>query len=328
MRARERSSETGAALLSVLMIVAVMSVAAVLALDGLSRAIDVSRLSAARGEVHWHARSVRAFSDHLAVGIVQQTDGALTATTPGLGETVEFPVEGGRIRARLEEASNCFNLNALAERGDGGWTVRPERLRDLERLFEAAELSPYLAEGLAASIADWIDSDTLARPGGAEDGFYAALETPHRAAGTLFANTSELRALAPVTPELFAAIAPLVCVRPSSEPSVLNLNTLRPDQAPLVSALYAPALETPTARALISQRPAGGWREIAAFTSLPEITVLPAGETRPEAIALASTHVRVRADISLMEAGTRMTLIYRLDPQDGPGLVAWQMGDG
>src|SRR3546814_7765026 len=53
-----------------------------------------------------------------------------------------------------------------------------------------------------------------------------------------------------VTPSIYATLRPWICALPTSDLSPINVNTLRPDQAPLI-AMLAPeqlSITTPVAR--------------------------------------------------------------------------------
>jgi len=97
---------------------------------------------------------------------------------------------------------------------------------------------------------------------------------PYRPADTLLADPSELRAVAGVTPAIYARLKPWICTLPVTDLSPLNVNTLTPDQAPLVAMLLPGKLDLARARAIIEARPADGWSEIADFWRVPALTAV------------------------------------------------------
>ncbi|MEQ9464494.1 MAG: type II secretion system minor pseudopilin GspK, partial [Haliea sp.] len=105
-------------------------------------------------------------------------------------------------------------------------------IRLLQALPEMA-LDSQTAIAVTQAIGDWLDSDTMTRPYGAEDDFYSGNSPPYRAANRAMASVSELRAVANVTPELYRALAPLVTVWPQV-PAALNIHTAA---LPLLRAL-------------------------------------------------------------------------------------------
>src|SRR3546814_14196015 len=73
------------------------------------------------------------------------------------------------------------------------------------------------------------------------------------------ADISGLRAVAGVTPKIYARLKPWLCVLPVAEPVRLNVNTLAPAQAPLLAMLLPGELGLADARAVLAARPAGGY---------------------------------------------------------------------
>src|SRR3569832_2148479 len=79
------------------------------------------------------------------------------------------------------------------------------------------------------------------------------------AANLKMADVSELRAARGVTPKIYARLKPWICVLPVAEPVKLNVNTLTPEQAPLIAMLMPGELTVADARAALAARPAGGY---------------------------------------------------------------------
>src|SRR3546814_1092053 len=94
-----------------------------------------------------------------------------------------------------------------------------------------------VAQGIAGAAADWIDSDGNEGRQGAEDGVYRAMQASYLPANRMMADISELRAVAGVTPKIYARLKPWLCVLPVAEPVRLNVNTLAPAPAPPLAML-------------------------------------------------------------------------------------------
>jgi general secretion pathway protein K len=113
---------------------------------------------------------------------------------------------------------------------------------------------------IAEAAADWVDSDTVPGPsGGGEDEAYAGAPVPYRTGNTFFADPGELRAVAGMTPDIYRRLRPWLCALPTSDLSPLNINTLLPDQAPLLAMLAPGRLGLEGARRVLAQRPSAGW---------------------------------------------------------------------
>lgn len=257
---RVRRSERGAALLAVLLLVAITGAIAAAALERL-------RLSRAIAENATALDQARAFADgveQLAIltlddRIAESPDKTLDTGWNGAVRRVALP-GGGSAEARVRDGGNCFNLNSVVE-GDPRTALvrRPSGVAQFTGLMLALEVPEGEARRIAEAAADWIDSDTDPGPVAAEDAAYAAGDAPYRTGNTLFADPGELRAVAGVSPALYRRLRPWLCALPTSDLSPINLNTLLPAQAPLVTMLAPGQLSAARARQLLANRPATGW---------------------------------------------------------------------
>lgn len=252
--------ERGAALLSVLLLVAVMAVIAALMLDRLNLA---TRL-AANGQAMTQARLYATSTETLTMARIK----ALVAASPErtvdrsglLGRDFPLTLPRGSVMARVDDAGNCFNLNSLVESdAQGTLHLRLAGLYQMRTLMKGLAIPEAEAAIISDSTADWIDSDSVPAPNGAEDDSYQRRPVPYRTAGRLIGDVSEIRAVRGMTPQYYERLRPWLCALPSAELSPININTLRPEQALLLTMLAPEALPPDRARALLAVRPAPGW---------------------------------------------------------------------
>src|SRR3546814_7515548 len=85
------------------------------------------------------------------------------------------------------------------------------------------------------------------------------MQSAYLPANGKMADVSELRAVRGVTPKIYARLRPWVCALPVTDPVKLNVNTLAPEQAPLVAMLLPGEITIAEARAVLAARPAGGY---------------------------------------------------------------------
>lgn len=272
---RVPESERGGALLTVLLLVAVMSALSVAALEKLRLSTRLAANGAAADQARAFAFGVEAMAlDRIGLLTGRETKG----TTPAEGwngRPFTVPLTGGIATATFRDGGNCFNLNSVVDGLIvGDYAPRELGIRQFVWLMQALGIAPTDARRVAASLVDWIDADSVPNPDGAEDDYYARGATPYRAANTLLGDVTELRAVAGVTPELYARLRPWVCALPTTDLSPVNVNTLALDQAPLIAMLIPGQLDLPRARAILSQRPAGGWTSIADFWDLSTLHAL------------------------------------------------------
>ena len=288
-----RPKERGAALLTVLLLVAVISVLAATALEKLrlSTRLAGNAVAGEQARAYGYAAETLALSrvDDL-LGQAEQAKQGVTLAGGWSGRPFNLPVPGGLATARVRDGGNCFNLNGLVvETGPGVYAAySPARLQ-FSRLMRLVGVPAAVTDGIADATSDWIDSDTAPLQGGGEDGAYTGAATPYRTANTLMADISELRAVTGVTPEIYARLRPWLCALPVAKPSTINVNTILPEQAPLFAMLLPDTLSVEAARQLILKRPPQGFESTTAFWGLPALN----GVTAPQD-AMAQTDITTR----------------------------------
>ena len=260
---RVPASERGAALLSVLLLVAVMATVAATALDRIGVGTHLAANAATVGQ----GRAWLESAELLATTRIQDLLAADEKKTLGTGwagleRRISLP-GGAVIRARIEDGGNCLNLNSLAQTTDDGRLVgRPTAVRQFAALMMMLGIDANAANHIAASASDYIDSDSLPQEFGTEDG--GTNLPPNQ----LMADPSELRAVEGVTDRQYALLSRWICALPSTEPSGINVNTLLPEQAPLVAMLAPGMIDPSRAQAAIAQRPAAGFDDVLALLAI------------------------------------------------------------
>ncbi|ABI76621.1 general secretion pathway protein K [Hyphomonas neptunium ATCC 15444] len=278
--------QRGAALLSILLIVAALAVAALIATTAIARQTDLAKAAARRSDASWAAYSAEALALSAVGELSTLTNGQLTPLTTGLMEPVVIPVRGGVVSLEVSDASNCFNVNALGSPDEGAATLA--RLSWISLLGDM-EIPTTDAASLANALSDWLDADSDARQGGAEDGYYLTLQPAYRAANQLMDSPRELASVLGYSKALQDALEPFICARREPLMSRLNINTLRPDQAPLLRASYSEALTLAAATRILENRPETGWPGVDQFEALPDIRTIPEGQKRTEALSTTSS---------------------------------------
>jgi general secretion pathway protein K len=259
-------SERGAALLSILLLVAILSVIATTTLD---RVILSTKL-ASNGQAIKQARMLAYSAEDIALARIadlRAADSSQTTLAGGwLGNERRFQLPGGTVTATLYDGGNCFNLNSLVQGNNGTLTVNPAGREQFVSLMAALSVPDNLTEPVVAAAIDWADSDTSPQPGGAEDGDYQAAAQPYLPANRLYAHKSELRAVRGVNPALYKKLSPFLCALPKAQLSPINVNTLLPEQAALLAMLYPPrSMSVSQARSYLAKRPAGGYGSLVRF---------------------------------------------------------------
>lgn len=257
MGAINKRKQSGLALITVLMILAIMVTVASTMTGRL-----VSTLKRTEGiifsqKTYWYSQAAAElgrmvlnedFSDSDVSSLDQMW------ATPDL----VFPLENGHIAGKIKDLRSCLNVNAINS---------DDTVEEFTTLLEELGLSDNSAETIAESTRDWIDdNDTSDASLGAEDSFYEALAVPHLTGNNLMVDISELRAVQGVDKEAYKIAAPYLCAIPSSVQSI-NVNTVDIEQPEILYALFASSTDLSVSdfKGLLEERPTSGWDSVDDF---------------------------------------------------------------
>ena len=318
-RSRTPARERGAALLAVLLLVAVTGAIAAAAMEKLRLSRAVATNSVALDQSRAYASGAEQLAllviDDMILERPERT--TLAGGWNGGVRRVPLPGGGGMAEARLRDGGNCFNLNSVAE-GDPRERLarRNAGVLQFEGLMSLLGVPPAQARRIAAAAADWVDSDSLPGPGGAEDSVYASGPEPYRTANTLFADPGELRAVAGMTDEVYQRLRPWLCALPVAQLSPINLNTLLPEQAPLLAMLASDQLSIERARRVLASRPVNGWGNQIQFwqsEALREVTVPLDVQLQPQ---LKTEWFAIETRVTMLDSefGEEVLVDARLQP--------------
>jgi general secretion pathway protein K len=270
-------SERGVALLTVLLVTALMTVL-VLAMTW-DRQLELRRtanlvegdqaLLLALGLEQWagkilHRDRSQNSSDHL---------GEIWAM--GLPPT---PVEQGMVAGGIRDLQGGFNLNNLLDTDAAGRTRAEKQLRRLLELCDAEPLT-------VAAVTDWLDPDTEVSVNGAEDGEYLIRQPPYRTGNQPMLSPTELLLVAGIDRSNYDCLAGAITTLPGV--TTLNVNTA----SPLALASISDLLPLEKAEELVRQRPAGGYQTLNDF----QAQLVGTGLTSTDGLSLASDYFLVEA---------------------------------
>lgn len=286
--------ERGAALLTVLLLVAVISVIAASALERLRLATRLGGNAIAIEQARSFAQAAEVLAVSRVTTLLAQNPGRVTLAGGWSDAPVALPLPGGTAVARVTDGGNCFNLNSLVTTvAPGVYATNPIARLQFTRLMRLIGVAAPVAEQVAGGAADWIDSDADQQASGAEDGAYLGQDPGYRTAGTLMTDPSELRAIANVTPAIYMQLRPWICTLPVAAVAPVNVNTVTPEQAPLLASLTSDTVGVEAVRAALLRRPAQGFAAPATFWNL-----VGAGESGAGA-GVTSTWFTLRVDVAV-----------------------------
>jgi general secretion pathway protein K len=205
-----------------------------------------------------------------------------------------LPSDVGVIGISITDAQSRFNVNNLLRNG----APSASDIGVFQRLLQTQGLDPTLTEALR----DWLDTDTVASPGGAEDTEYLSLPHPYRAANQPLQSVDELRLVRGFTPEVVEKLRPYLIALPEATP--ININT-----APegVLMALSADLADN-VVKQFVAMRQSQPLTDTGQLQSL-----LPSGRPLPPNISVATNYFLVNMDIRVGRLTRRSeALIHRL----------------
>ncbi len=273
-------TDRGIALVSVLLMTAVLTML-VVSINNRSQ-IDLHRTAYLSGhqQATWYALS----AENWALSVLNNDDPGVDSLDEDWAINVhELPIEEGVVSGQLMDAQGTLNLNSLMV-GDDVDPVVFERLRGLCKRLDID--TTYLN-----ALVDWMDRDSIARDGGAEDEYYATLSPAFRSANDRLADLSELLLVKGFNEAVLDKLRPYLVVLP--EPTPININTAPPQ---LLEVLFpARSLDVSGIVKRRSTEPFGNIEEFFSF-ALPGGLV---GDLERRGVAVSSNYFHLQTTVEL-----------------------------
>jgi|GEM_PF-4388774 len=223
-------------------------------------------------------------------------------------EGMIFPLANGALSGEIQDLHSCFNLNALAQdttSTSNNATSKEDSVQNqFEVLLRTIGIENYIAEQLASTIKDWVDSDTLVTGSlGAEDDNYRSKVVPYLTPNSMMINITELMAVEGMTGPIYRKIRPYICLVPSLELR-LNVNTIKSDHAALLTAAFNEKLSLDDAKSILNSRDEEGFDDIQGFLGASEI------------VALGKISDDIKAQFEITSKDFRALLTFRTNEQE------------
>lgn len=312
------SNQRGAALITVLMIVAAISVVAVGVTQSVTAATQRARALDAQAQIRLYAVSAEEVAKSRLLEIMSPLEGRLNTDLPGFDEIQTIPVDGGFFVVSFRDATNCFDLNSAALGVEGGeLKADPKALENLTLLFESTELETIDSAMLGASLVDWLDADSIPSNGGAEDAFYLGATPSYRTSSQPLNSLQELRAIQGYNADIVRVLDGIACTRPLHTDAPLhhiNLNTIKIEQAAQLQLAFSDALSLDEARNIIANRPLGGWPEPDAFLEEAAIKKIDPAMRKNDRLTVTTSLVEVFTEVSYRGQVMKMRFLFETLP--------------
>ncbi|KLD70291.1 type II secretion system minor pseudopilin GspK [Xanthomonas pisi] len=321
---RAPAQQRGVALLTVLLLVAVMTLLMVAVLNDLRFGLRRSGNAEAMTQAQWYALGSETVARQRLQALARRDPMRTTLEGSWNDQPISFPLDDGLVSVRLRDRGGCFNLNSVVMGAPEQWQRSDDGVNQYLALLDVLGIAPQQAQALTDALVDWLDSDAQPGAQGAEDDRYLQAAVPLRTGATLLAGVSELRAIVGYTPALVEQLQPYVCALPEGRLSPINVNTLRPDDAPVLVAVTEGAVELPAARRIIAARPVGGWRDAAVFWKHPAFLQAQLPDAVFQQIELRTSYFSLYSQVDHAGAQVLLEALLQQDPAGRVRLVARQ----
>lgn len=298
----KQGNQDGAALLSVLLITALITILAVAMIS--RQQIDIRRTANVieAEQAYYLAKGGESWASCLLI-----RDGR-NGTKDHLAEDwarglPPYPVAGGAVSGVILDLQGRFNVNNLQAAESG---LQENSRRQFARLLNFCQLEPELLE----AVVDWIDTDE--DNGWAEDVAYGILDPPYRTANQPLISPSELLQVQGMSAKGFQCLAPLLATLPAG--TLININTA---PAGIIASL-ADDITPLQAENVIARRPVKGYGKIADFLAEPEFVA--SGLTEND-LTLSSNFFLVQSKASM---GRGKITLFSLLQRQGKGVKVLQ----
>ncbi len=306
----QNHKQSGIALITALLVVAVAAIAASAML--VTQNVAMHRSSNLRfvEQAWWYGMGVENWVGEILRKDRQDGGEEVDHLGEDWAQPVDYlPIEGGFVSGRIIDQQGCLNLNNLVGTNADATAAQLQRL-----LGFLQDTDPYDAPALVQSIQDWIDADFEPRiPGGAEDSIYTSYDPPYRTANRPMLTTTELLQVKGMSPALFRALSPHVCALPAG--TAINVNTA---SAHVLGSL-APGMTLADGQALVDHR------EQDTYDTVPEFQQhekMAGRQVDPRLLSVSTEYFLLDGEIRVGNGRVKLySLIHRM-PDGTPQLLA------
>ncbi len=325
---KHRRSQHGVALIVVLLLLVIMvSIAATMS-ERLFTQFQRASHQVNYQQAYWYSVGAEGLAS-VAIEQSYKDSDTINLSQVWALEEQTYPLDYGQLRGRIYDKQACFNLNVLGSiESSSGANTKPYPLRVWQTLLETLEVDNYSAEVIADSTREYIDSDNRVQTTyGVEDSYYESMSPAYMSANGLIADSSELRAIQQVSGDVMLKVAPYVCALPSDDWR-LNVNTLAPEHAQLLTAMFSPNLSESNAEAVLKNRPFDGWGSVDAF--LAEAQIAATGDSIIDQakgyLTVDSQYFELDVQVLVDEARVRLRSLFFSDNRETATVVRRRFG--
>lgn len=284
-------AQSGVALITVLLVVALGTVAAVHMTRQTQLDLHRTGNRLALAQAHEIALGGEQWAASLLARLRRSEDyrGVDARNQVWAQELPQTPTEEARVTGSIQDMQGRFNINSLVD----GDTINTVALDRFERLLATLELEPALSR----AVIDWLDRNReTTYPGGAEDDYYLMQDPSHLSANRPAATATELRLVRGIDAAAWKRLAPHVTALPGDTP--INVNTA----TPAVLQAVVPGLDEEAAITLSELMADEPFDDVGAFFDHSLVADTEAArEIDGTALGVGSSHFRIHVTVEMDE---------------------------
>lgn len=265
--------QQGVALLVVLILLVMMSALAAKISQQFCRNLQKTHYQVSQQQLRWAMQRQEQMVKERLLAAISGENSVLTLKGEW-HEPLETQGEYYTVVSQVEDAEDCFNVNnLLAEPAPAGKeetpapapTEKPRQQQIVEQLLTDSGVTTLTAEEIYLQLVDYLDEDTTTARAGQEDDAWAGLQPARLPANRMMLSLNELKQLPAFPAAAWPKVSRLFCALPTTA-SRVDVNTLTPQQAGLLAALFPGKLTEEEAKRVIDSRPDEGWESVKAFS--------------------------------------------------------------
>ncbi|QIR22234.1 type II secretion system minor pseudopilin GspK [Enterobacter sp. SES19] len=323
--------QKGVALLVVLILLVMMSALAAKISQQFCRNLQKTHYQVSQQQLRWAMQAQeKVAKDRLQA----DASGESKALSPDgdWHQPLETRGEDYTVVGQVEDAQDCFNVNNLlavekVAQGQNPPAVpeKPRREQIVEQLLTQSGLSQTNAEEVYLQLVDYLDGDTTTAKEGAETDAWAGVVPARQPANQMMRTIAEITLLPAFPAAAYPKVSKLLCALPDAA-SKVDVNTLKPEQAALLAALFPGKLNEDDAVRLIESRPETGWESMETFSKALEQAFPQLKDDLPQVadyLSINSRYFRVNYTGNTDELTLRVVSQLQVNNEAGE-IVTWQ----
>lgn len=247
-------------------------------------------------------------------------------------QPLETQGEDYTVVSQVDDAQDCFNVNNLlaadkVAQDQNASTVpeKPRKEKIVEQILTDGGISQTAAEEIYQQLVDYLDGDATTVKEGAEMDAWSGVVPARQPANQMMRTLAEIKLLPAFPAAAYPKVSKLLCALPDSA-SKVDVNTLTPEQAPLLAALFPGKLTADDAVRLIESRPETGWESMDVFSKALEQAFPQLKDELPQVaglLSINSRYFRVNYTGNTDELTLRVVSQLQVNNEAGE-IVTWQ----